>query len=121
MTQEPTPTPDDEIAVIARVLCDLPDTCTLHREKAARIHAALKSRMLENTNTVCVQLPEPTAPDFTGLEWRDSAAGWDVFAYGSTERQGQIQIRTPEFVDPKSAGNLAAALLAAKAKVEASE
>lgn len=52
MTQEPTPTPDDEIAVIARALCDLPDTCTLHREKAARIHAALKSAGYELVNQV---------------------------------------------------------------------
>lgn len=50
--QEPTPQPDDESAIIAEVLCDLPEVCQLHREKAHRILAKLKSAGYELVNQV---------------------------------------------------------------------
>lgn len=73
------------------------------------------------TDIVAVKLPEPTAPDFTGVEWSDKAAGWDVFAYGSTEHRGKVQVRIPEFVAPADARNAAAALYAAAARADAAE
>ncbi len=65
-----------------------------------------------------IKLPEPTAPDFTGVEWTGEA--WDVFAYGSTGHRGQVEIQAPRYASPATARELAAALLAAAERAEAS-
>lgn len=67
-----------------------------------------------------VELPKPT-PDFTGLEWKRQGTSWDVFAYGTTKRRGQVQVRTPEFITPTVARELGIALLAAAKAAEAVE
>lgn len=75
------------------------------------------TRMLENTNTVCVQLPEPD-----GHCWYiDGTNDWLVHTGANgTGVFFETSVDLYEFA-PDHAGNVAAALLAAKAKVEAGE
>ena len=139
--EKPTPQHDDEatlVEIIRRSLADCtltePDAWGIAAEKLAAdialagfeisqhdpLDAAL-DLVGRRTDIVAVQLPEPTAPDFTGVEWSDKAAGWDVFAYGSTEHRGKVQVRIPEFVAPADARNAAAALYAAAALADAAD
>lgn len=66
-----------------------------------------------------VELPEPTAPDFTGTEW--SGPDWDVFAYGSTRHRGEVEVRSRRYNTPETAREFGAALLAAADAAEASQ
>ena len=76
------------------------------------------ARMLERTNTVCVQLPEP---DEHGCWYIDGTNDWLVHTGANgTGVFFETSVDLYEFA-PDHAGNVAAALLAAKAKVEASE
>lgn len=95
-------------------------TCRRTKPSDSELAAALDV-IGRRTDIVAVKLPEPTAPDFTGVEWSDKAAGWDVFAYGSTEHRGKVQVRIPEFVTPADARNAAAALYAAAALADAAD
>lgn len=75
------------------------------------------ARMLENTNTVCVQIPEP---DEHGCWYIDGTNNWLVHTTGSASVFFETSVDLYELT-PTHARNIAAALLAGAARAEASE
>ncbi|MEX3655266.1 hypothetical protein ABFW14_08515 [Mycolicibacterium fortuitum] len=102
---------------IETVIAEALHACGVWKPEVVEVPTILAA--LKAARIVVVELPEPTAPDFTGTEW--SGPDWDVFAYGSTRHRGEVEVRSRRYNTPETAREFAAALLAAADIAEASQ